>query len=109
VRRTYALVAVAVVLMSDPGVRHWGYVLSRRSGIRSGVMYPILRRMLDEGWLADGWEDQAQAGEGKRPPRRYYELTSEGKTALGVLVAQARYDARFTRVLGGPIPQGAAG
>jgi PadR family transcriptional regulator, regulatory protein PadR len=109
VRRTYALVAVAVVLISDPGARHWGYDLSRRSGVRSGVMYPILQRMLDEGWLADGWEDQAQAGREKRPPRRYYELTSEGRTALGALVAQAQHDARFARVVGGPVPQGAAG
>src|SRR6476620_9486626 len=65
VRRTYALIAVAVVLMSDSGARHWGYDLSRRSGIRSGVMYPVLQRMLDEGWLVDGWEDQTQAGRRK--------------------------------------------
>ncbi len=109
VRRTYALVAVAVALMSDPRGRHWGYDLSRRSGIRSGVMYPVLQRMLDEGWLADGWEDQAQAGRGKRPPRRYYELTAEGMTELGALVARARHDARFALLAGGPAPQGAAG
>jgi PadR family transcriptional regulator PadR len=109
VRRTYAVVAVAVALMSDPDIRHWGYELSRGSGIRSGVMYPVLQRMLDEGWLADGWEDQGQAGRGKRPPRRYYEVTSEGRAALGAVVAGARHDARFARLAGGPAPQGAAG
>lgn len=108
-RRTYALVMVAVVLMSDPGARHWGYDLSRRSGVRSGVMYPMLQRMLDERWLADGWEDQAQTGTRKRPPRRYYELTREGRTALGALVAEARHDPRFARVVGVPVPQGATG
>jgi PadR family transcriptional regulator PadR len=100
VRRTYALIAVAVALMSDAGGRHWGYDLSRRSGIRSGVMYPVLQRMLDEGWLADGWEEQAPAGRRKRASRRYYELTAEGWAALGALIADAQHDARFARLVG---------
>jgi len=99
VRRTYAQIAVAVALMSDAGARHWGYDLSKRSGIRSGVMYPALQRMLDEGWLADGWEDQAPAGRRKRPPRRYYQVTAEGMAALGALIADARHDARFARLV----------
>ena len=94
-RRTYALVNVAIALMVDPTGRHWGYELSKLSGVRSGVMYPLLQRMLDEGWLADGWEDQAQTGRAKRPPRRYYELTDAGKLALGAVIAEARRDARF--------------
>jgi PadR family transcriptional regulator len=105
-RRTYALIAVAIALMADASARHWGYDLSKRSGVRSGVMYPLLQRMLDEGWLADGWEDQAQIGRAKRPPRRYYELTDAGKIALGALVAEARHDARFAPVIGRPIAWG---
>ncbi len=93
-RRTHALIQVALALMEDPVGRHWGYDLSRRAGVRSGVLYPILRRMLDEGWLKDGWEDQTQLRE-KRPPRRYYELTDEGKLALGALLHDASHDARF--------------
>jgi PadR family transcriptional regulator, regulatory protein PadR len=94
-RKTQALVQVAAALMSDPSERHWGYELSKLSGIRSGVMYPILQRMLDQGWLTDGWEDQGRIGKAKRPPRRYYELTDAGRVALGALVAEARRDARF--------------
>lgn len=94
-RKTHALVQVAVALMSDAGGRHWGYELSKLSGVRSGVMYPILQRMLNEGWLVDGWEEQLHAGNAKRPPRRYYELTEAGKTALGAVLAEARQDARF--------------
>src|SRR5215475_14389202 len=105
-RRTYALVQVAIALMTDASVRHWGYELSKLSGVRSGVMYPLLQRMLDQGWLADGWEDQAQVGKAKRPPRRYYELTDEGKIALGALVAEARHDARFAPVISRPIARG---
>jgi PadR family transcriptional regulator PadR len=94
-RRTYALVQVAIALMADASGRHWGYDLSKRSGVRSGVMYPLLRKMLEQGWLADGWEDQPQTGRAKRPPRRYYELTDKGKAALGAVIAEARRDARF--------------
>jgi PadR family transcriptional regulator PadR len=103
------LVAVAAALMSDPGGRHWGYELSRQSRVRSGVMYPVLRRMLDEGWLADGWEDQAEAGREKRPPRRYYEVTELGRSELGALVARARADGKFARLAGDPQPGWAAG
>jgi len=84
--------------MADAGGRHWGYELSKRSGVRSPVMYRILQAMLDEGWLADGWEEQAAAGRAKRPPRRYYQLTDTGKIALGALIAEAHRDARFRPV-----------
>jgi len=105
-RRTHALVQVALALMADASGQHWGYDLSKRSGVRSGVMYPILQRMLDEGWLDDGWEDHVRVGQAKRPPRRYYQLTDEGKVALGALISEARHDARFralvtARLVGG--------
>jgi PadR family transcriptional regulator PadR len=58
-------------------------------------MYRILQTMLDEGWLADGWEEQPRTGRAKRPPRRYYELTDAGKIELGAVIAEARRDARF--------------
>lgn len=37
-----ARVRVAEALMGDPDGRHWGYDLSRRSGVRSGIAYPVL-------------------------------------------------------------------
>ena len=104
-RVTHTLIQVAAALMNDVTGRHWGYELSKQSGVRSGVMYPILQRMLDEGWLSDGWEDQAQVGRGKRPPRRYYQVTDAGMTALGAILARARHDARFRPIL----PSRAAG
>lgn len=80
--------------MEDPAGRHWGYNLSKRAGVRSGVLYPILHRMLDEGWLEDGWEGREDIN-ASRPPRRYYELTEEGAVALGGILREARSDARF--------------
>jgi PadR family transcriptional regulator PadR len=98
-RRTHALIQVVLALMEEPGGRHWGYELSKQSGVRSGVLYPILQRMLDEGWLVDGWEDPGEIVK-KRPPRRYYELTGEGQAELTTALNEARRDARFRALTG---------
>jgi len=93
VRRTQALVRLAQVIMADPGSRFWGYDLSSRAGVRSGVLYPLLTRMLNEGWLTDGWQSREEAG--SRPPRRYYELTDLGRRQLGAILNEARVEDRF--------------
>lgn len=87
-RRTQALAAVAISFMSAPDEAHWGYELSRKSGVRSGVLYPILARMLAAKWLSDGWEER-DSGESGRPPRRYYELTDLGRLELGAIASEA--------------------
>ncbi|GAB2516263.1 PadR family transcriptional regulator [Nocardia heshunensis] len=96
-RTTHSLVQVAVALMRAPSERHWGYALSQESGVRSGVLYPILRRMLNDGWLADGWEDVTETG-GVRPVRRYYTLTAKGGVELGAILAAARSERRFVGI-----------
>lgn len=80
-RRTASRRAIAEALLAAPDARHWGYALAKTARVRSGVLYPILGKMLDAGWLADGWEDPATITE-KRPPRRYYVVTDLGKEEL---------------------------
>ena len=99
-RKTHALVSVIDALLEDPLGQHWGYELSKKAGVRSGVLYPILRRMLEEGWLEDGWEDPREVAEG-RPPRRYYTLTPDGLQIVQELLQDARHDVRFGTLLGG--------
>lgn len=96
------MVQLALALMSDPTGQHWGYQLSKESGVRSGVMYPLLSRMLAEGWLEDGWEEAGGANR-KRPPRRYYTLTDEGRIELGAVLQQAKADKRFAPIMPGHI------
>jgi len=97
---THASIAVIRSLMDDPTGRHWGYELGRQARVRSGVLYPILRRMTDAGWLTDGWEEPSEVGSG-RPPRRYYRLTGNGARACADVLREAQADARFVELLGG--------
>jgi PadR family transcriptional regulator PadR len=78
--RTRPLEQVATALLADPGGQHMGADLSRRSGILPGSLYPMLLRMVNNGWLVDGWEDQVGM-----PRRRYYQLTPAGKRRLSDL------------------------
>lgn len=97
-RKTHTLVQVAAALAAAPGEKHWGYQLSKQSGVRPGALYPVLDRMLGAGWLTDGWEDVPDRPR-QRPARRYYEVTETGRAALSELLAEAATDARFAGLL----------
>ena len=93
---THSLVLVAIAILEmdqEADGRIWGYALSKKSGVRSGVLYPQLDRMMGEGWLEDHWEPQDEAK--KRPPRRYYTVTDTGRLNLGAVVRQAEREPRF--------------
>ena len=70
------------------GVRH-GFDVIDATGLPSGTVYPILRRLERESLVSAAWEDAAIAHEEQRPPRRYYELTAAGNAVLDT--ARARY------------------
>ena len=60
---------------------HYGYALSRETGLQSGTLYPILMRLEERGWLETQWETPQQLAEkrGGRPPRHMYRLTAGGR------------------------------
>lgn len=45
-----------------------------------GTLYPLLTRLKNAGLLAYEWKESTSG-----PPRKYYELTDQGKTFLGEL------------------------
>jgi PadR family transcriptional regulator PadR len=45
-----------------------------------GTLYPLLTRLKNMGLLSYRWEESTQG-----PPRKYYELTNEGRTFLSEL------------------------
>jgi DNA-binding PadR family transcriptional regulator len=59
------------------------------TGLPSGTVYPVLRRLEKEGLVRADWEDAQAARDELRPPRRYYEMTPSGETLL--TAARARY------------------
>lgn len=47
--------------------------------LKDGTLYPILYRLEDDGLVVSRWSEV----EGRQIARKYYEITGEGKTALG--------------------------
>jgi PadR family transcriptional regulator, regulatory protein PadR len=70
------------------GLRH-GFDVIDATGLASGTVYPILRRLEREGLVSASWEDATIAQAEQRPPRRYYELSGAGRAVL--TTAAARY------------------
>jgi len=81
----------ALVLEALAAGRHHGFDIMDATGLPSGTVYPILRRLDRERLVASRWEKQADAQRAQRPPRRYYRLTADGEAML-VQVAE-RYRA----------------
>lgn len=81
----------ALVLEALAAGRHHGFDIMDATDLPSGTVYPILRRIEDEGLVRSRWERDAVARREQRPPRRYYELTASGVTRLGE--ARARFRA----------------
>ena len=98
-KKTKSTIKVLAELCERPLEHRWGYELSRLTGVRSGVLYPMLQRLLDAGMLEDGWESPA-AIQG-RPPRRYYKLTPGGHEHAQQVLREAALDKRFAPLLGG--------
>ena len=72
----------AIVLFAvSRGVSH-GFDIMDASGLASGTVYPILRRLEDAGMVRSKWESATTARDEQRPPRRYYQITGAGTTAL---------------------------
>jgi PadR family transcriptional regulator PadR len=79
VKLTYPTTLVLHALAQ--GLRH-GFDILEATELPSGTVYPILRRLEREGFVAAHWEDAAIAHDEQRPPRRYYELTASGSAVL---------------------------
>src|SRR5689334_2634480 len=50
-----------------------------------GTVYPLLARLRQEGMVETFWRESNQG-----PPRRYYRLSDDGRTALAAFTAQWR-------------------
>jgi PadR family transcriptional regulator, regulatory protein PadR len=90
----------ALVLQALARGFHYGFDIMDATGLPSGTVYPILRRLDREGLLKSTWEKQAAAQREQRPPRRYYEITAPGQEMLAG--ALERYHVLDQAVARGP-------
>jgi DNA-binding PadR family transcriptional regulator len=79
--RRGAIVIAALAQLREP---LYGYSLRERLAeqgleVKEGTLYPLLRRLEDQGLLDSEWE----VGEGR--PRRYYRLSRQGRKVLAEL------------------------
>src|SRR5690242_8216889 len=90
-RMTLPTARVLAAFLADPVAERYGLDLMQATGLASGTLYPILRRLQAADWVEASWEaiDPVVAG---RPARRYYRLTAagveQGRQALAELHAQ---------------------
>jgi DNA-binding PadR family transcriptional regulator len=84
---TTQTVAVLSVMVDEPGKAHYGLVIARRAGLKTGTLHPILARLQQAGWLSSEWEDPAGHEDAGRPRRRYYRFTDEGERAARRAIA----------------------
>jgi DNA-binding PadR family transcriptional regulator len=62
-------------LLQQPRSWHYGYELSKRTGLKSGTLYPLLIRLNDQGLLEAKWLEPETPG---KPPRHAYKLSPGG-------------------------------
>jgi len=60
----------------------YGFDIMDATGLTSGTVYPTLDKLESIGYLRSHWEGVRAARRDKRPPRRYFDLTAAGATAL---------------------------
>ena len=80
----------ALVLKALANGFHHGFDIMDATGLPSGTVYPILRRLDREGLLTSEWEKAATAQREQRPPRRYYEITVAGEQMLADAIERFR-------------------
>lgn len=73
------LLTIFDILRDQP--TFYGYQLCNVAGLEPGVVYPILLRLKDHGWLTSEWGDPDPQRPGHGVRRRYYRLTDKGAVA----------------------------
>ena len=78
----YFSYTMALILQALDNGYSFGFDVMAVTGLASGTVYPALRRLEDAGFVISKWERQGIAQQEQRPPRKYYEVTREGRAAL---------------------------
>ena len=80
--RTHLTYSSAVILQALASGCRYGFDVMDATGLPSGTVYPVLRRLEKQELARSEWEADEVAHAAKRPRRRYYEITGAGRAAL---------------------------
>jgi PadR family transcriptional regulator, regulatory protein PadR len=83
---------VALVLAALAAGHRYGFDIMEVTGLPSGTVYPLLRRLESGAYVVAQWEGEEPAQREGRPQRRYYSITDAGRELL------ARARSRFATV-----------
>ena len=86
----YLSYSATAILRAVANGYQYGFDIMDITGLPSGTVYPALRRLEDAGLVASKWEKHQIAQKELRPPRKYYEMTREGDSALAEAVKRYR-------------------
>ena len=96
-RATYP---TAIVLLAVSRGVAYGFDIMDATGLQSGTVYPILRRLEAAGLVRSKWEAVTNARDEQRPPRRYYQVTGAGSRELRT--ALDRFPGLSSTIAGSP-------
>ncbi len=105
VRLTHTTALILQALAS--GSRH-GFQIMEVTGLPSGTVYPVLRRLERASAVASEWEDESVAREAGRRRRRVYSLNASGQ-ALAEEARRRLADTQRVLAEGGLGPVGSSG
>jgi DNA-binding PadR family transcriptional regulator len=72
----------ALILQAVDAGFVYGFSIMEMTGLPSGTVYPAMRRLERDELIRSQWERQSIADAAQRPARKYYKLTTLGKTTL---------------------------
>lgn len=88
-RLSFTTRAVLTLFLDNPTTELHGYEVTRRTDVQAGTVYPILRRLARDGWLAVREEERGERTDA-RPLRLYYRITPRGVAEAKRLVGNRR-------------------
>jgi DNA-binding PadR family transcriptional regulator len=79
--------------LDAPSDETYGFELAKSTGLPSGTIYPILRRLEDEELIRSRWAEVETDTQRRR--RRYYRLTAEGRRIAHAATVEQRQALRL--------------
>ena len=98
-KATKTFLKVITPFIHDAEAQYSGYDICKKTGLRTGAVYPLLYELLAKSWLSVEWE-QTSASDRSGPRRKLYKVTPEGAKNGRKLI-----DAEFPFLRGALLPE----